>query len=192
MHLYDGRFAALQRLVSLGVQFTNFVYPKPTPVLRATIAADGELQTLELILSNGGEQIINIPGLVTKDIDLFYNDDDEDDDDDDEEEEEKEGHIMTPLGYAARQGDLLSVTLLLSRGAAVDYCAPGEPSPLEWAALYGRFDTVKLLLNAGSTLAREALALTAGGNAHTRGLLQNHIHSTSTAGDKGRPDPVEE
>ncbi|KAF3934099.1 hypothetical protein ABW19_dt0208053 [Dactylella cylindrospora] len=159
----------LQGLVSLGVRLTEFKYPKPTPVLLAVTYAGRKISTLEYILDNGGEQIINVAGQIFENF--------------------SSEPFMTPLGYAAKDGNFPVIVLLLTRGADVDYRPPNGLSPLEWATLHGKLDTVKLLLNAGSTRAREALALTPENYPYIGYLLEDYINSTSVVDVERELDP---
>ena len=57
----------------------------------------------------------------------------------------------TPLHYAAREGHAECVSLLLSRGAAVDAAtSAGAATPLHRAAYTNRADVVRILLAAGA------------------------------------------
>lgn len=56
----------------------------------------------------------------------------------------------SPLMFAAGDGDIASVRLLLSRGAKTEHRDHNKDRPLLWAAQDGRLETVRLLLDAGS------------------------------------------
>lgn len=69
---------------------------------------------------------------------------------------ENDPHHYTPLSYASYQGHERIVRFLLERGARVDADADGENgttyinTPLMMAAMMGRFDAVRRLLQAGA------------------------------------------
>lgn len=67
-----------------------------------------------------------------------------------------------PLHYAATNGSLPIIQLLLDRYAYIDAESPNGTTPLMMAALYGTIDAVKLLLDAGADVGiKNGLGLTA-------------------------------
>src|SRR6185295_18904212 len=60
------------------------------------------------------------------------------------------GKEYSLLMFAAGDGDVALTQLLLSRGAKTEHRDHNEDRALLWAAQYGRADTAKLLLEAGS------------------------------------------
>lgn len=67
-----------------------------------------------------------------------------------------------PLHYAATKGQLAIIKLLLDQSAYIDAESPNKSTPLMMAAMYGTFDAVKLLVDAGAdVLLKNDLGLTA-------------------------------
>jgi ankyrin repeat protein len=69
-------------------------------------------------------------------------------------------HNVTPLLEAAGQGHLEIASLLIGRGAEIDYVGMGEGSPLMLVAFMGQTDFLRLFLEAG---ANPNVALPTGG-----------------------------
>jgi uncharacterized protein len=56
----------------------------------------------------------------------------------------------TPLHYAATNGSVAIIQMLLDESAYIDAASPNGTTPLMMAAMYGTPDAVKLLLDAGA------------------------------------------
>lgn len=68
----------------------------------------------------------------------------------------------SPLHYAAARGHILIIKLLLSKSANINAQSPNQTTPLMMAAMYGSYESVKVLLDAGAdVMQRNALNLTA-------------------------------
>ena len=68
----------------------------------------------------------------------------------------------TPLHYAATGGHTEVIEYLLAQHAYIDAESPNQSTPLMMAAMYGGFDAVRLLLDAGADPTnRNSLGLTA-------------------------------
>jgi ankyrin repeat protein len=62
------------------------------------------------------------------------------------------GGKSTPLAEAGRTGDLASIRMLVAAGADINACSAQKVSALTEAALYGRRDVVKWLLDHGAAV----------------------------------------
>jgi ankyrin repeat protein len=68
----------------------------------------------------------------------------------------------TPLHYAATKGHIRIIKLLLEKFAYIDAESPNKSTPLMMAAMYGTFDSLKLLIHEGAdVLLKNDLNLTA-------------------------------
>ncbi|KAF3912520.1 Ankyrin-1 [Dactylellina cionopaga] len=157
----------LKRVVELGARANYFAWPYASPILQAAEFENEE--GLKLLLDNGGKDIINIAGYPA------YWDAHQIHTTAMLESDEKFANLSTPLATAATSGNISIAMLLLEYGADVNAGPSEGQSSLEKAAMFGRFDAAKLLLNAGAIQVTAALETTPERFPHIKKLLQEKI-----------------
>ncbi|KAF3937262.1 hypothetical protein ABW19_dt0210565 [Dactylella cylindrospora] len=158
----------LKRIIDLGVLVNQPTWPYPHPIIHA--ARYDNIEGLEILLAKGGKEAINNYGYpphwtvsqakrMQKAAGFS----------------QKFNFWETALTSAADHGNVAIAMVLLENGADVNFIPEGGKSPLEKAAKGGRFDMVKLLLNAGAKQAEVALKVTSDKFPHVKQLLMDHI-----------------